>query len=978
MSFSDASAASPLSCSQRDLVLAQLLAPGAPHLNIGCYWHFAGGVDPERFAVAVRDAASRCDGLRAILTYRGGLVEQYVLAEGQVVVEHVECGTLAGAMQWGTDYLGRPYELFEAALYRFGLAHVPGDHTCLFVGCHHAMGDGWSMQLALQRVCESYNARLSGEVPPDSPQFQEFLVKEERYLRSPAHARDRQFWERHFSPPPPVPLAPRAGADRAPFGLPDTRVSREFDPGVHEWLIAQARAVGATESSALIAALYAFLRRYFGLGELTVCTALLNRPTARENGILGPLSGRAFLRLRGGAGQPFAVLIRQVRDEARQVYRHHRFPLSGLADLLGGPYSKEWPRVASVTLSIIPYLDALLSLGDARAITVVDPIHNGHEPSPIHVSLRRPSGHAAPVLDFTCNPHWLERDRAIELATRFMTFLGNLADSSAATAACVSMLTRQERDRALIEWNRTDVSRSQRLLLHERVALQAASCPEAIALEFEGATLSYGELDRRSNQLAHELRDSGVDVGMLVGVHVDRSFDMIVGLLAIHKAGAAYLPLDPDLPSARLAFLLEDAKVAVVLTHAALAAALPPFSGRVVNLDAEAEGLARKPTQALAPVRGAEQQLAYVIYTSGSTGSPKGVMLQHGGLCNLIEAQVAAFGVAPGDRILQFARLSFDASIWEIGMALRGGATLCLMRSAADLAKVMSQQEISVATLPPSALALLEEVPLPHLRTLILAGEPCSRELVSGWLGRCRVINAYGPTEVTVCASFHPCCANEVPPIGRPLENTRLWVLDEELEPVPVGLPGEIYILGDGLARGYLNRPALTAQRFLACPFLPGRRMYRSGDRARYREDGCVEFLGRTDHQLKIRGHRVEPGEIEAALMAHRSVEQAVVVAAAHDASGQVLLSAYVVARTGSELDLSQLRCYLRDRLPEYMIPSALVPVERMALTANGKIDREALSSTRVPHAASAEFAAPQTPTEQLLAELWRGGLGRG
>lgn len=967
------SSALPLSYTQRELVFAQLVAPDAPHLNLGASWHLGRDIDAARFDEAVRDAGARSDALRMVLTQLGGVTEQRVVPDLYVPVEHHPCKDLGEAMRWGVEFVRRPYALFGSVLYRFGVAHATTGGICVFVGCHHAMGDAWSLQLAMERLCAFYNASTD-ELHAKPPQYAEALSKEHSYLQSPARDRDRQFWESYLSPPPAIPLAPKLGADRPPFGVADTRVSLAFDPHVYGRMMKLAEAAHASETSALIAALHAFLRRYLDCEDLAISTALLNRPTARERAILGPLSGRALLRLRGDPNESFTTLIARVRDETRRVYRHHRFPLSELAGILGGPYSKEWPRVASITYSMIPYTPTAVSLGEALA-DIPDRVHNGHEPSPIHVSLRRPRGPIAPVLDFTCNPYWLERERALDLPGRFMSFLGNLVDAPDVRTSPVSMLTPQERTRILEDWNRTKVARPRRLLLHEAVAEHAARTPGAIAVDCDGKTLTYAELEARSDRLARHLRVAGVGPEQRVALYLERGPDVVIGLLAILKAGAAYLPLDPDLPAARLAYLLEDASVSVVLTRTSLAQGLPKFAGRLVDVDAEAGSVFTQPPDAPVMPGCAEHHLAYVIYTSGSTGMPKGVMLQHGGLCNLIEAQVAAFGVSPADRVLQFARLGFDASVWEIGMALRAGATLCLMRSAADLTHVMREQRVSIATLPPSALALLAGVSLPHLRTLILAGEPCSREQIAPWLNRCTVINAYGPTEVTVCASFHHCRPDESPPIGRPLENTQLFVLDQELEPVPVGMPGELYVAGDGLARGYLKRPALTALRFIACPFQTGRRMYRTGDRVRYLEDGSLEFLGRIDHQVKVRGHRVEPGEVEAAMLAHPSVAQAVVAAFRHEASGETRLNAYFVVHDSRALTLPELRRHLRERLPDYMIPAGLVPVLRIPLTANGKIDRQALLALEAPELASA-FAAPRTPTEQLLAGLWREVLG--
>jgi amino acid adenylation domain-containing protein len=964
----------PLSYTQRELVFAQLVAPSAPHLNIGACWLFDRDVHAPRFDRAVRAATASSDALRMHITRQGGVIEQRVVADLAVPVEHYQCQDLESAMKWGVDFVKRPYALFDSVLYRFGVAHIGTGGICVFVSCHHAMGDGWSLQLGMERVCAYFNESTE-ELHCQPPQLAEVLSKEHSYLQSPAYARDRVFWESYLTPPPAIPMAPKLGADRAPFGAPDTRVSMEFDPDVYARMMQLAEATRASETSAIIAALQAFLSRFLDCDELGISTALLNRPTPRDLAILGPLSGRAVLRLRRDADETFTSLIGRARDETRRVYRHHRFPQSELASILGGSYSKEWPRVASVTYSMIPYTPTEVTLGEARAVAIPDRVHNGHEPSPIHVSLRRPQRTQPPVLDFTCNPYWLERERALDMPARFMTFLGNLVEAPDSRVTAVSMLSPQERTRVIEDWNRTDVKHPRQILLHEAVSEHAARTPMAIALDCEGETLTYAKLEARANQLAHHLRAAGARPEQPVGLYLERGADMVIGLLAILKAGAAYLPLDPDLPEARLTYLLEDAGVAVVLSRTTLVDGLSKFSGRVVDLDMERESIAGRSTDAPARSEWAEHQLAYVIYTSGSTGMPKGVTLQHSGLCNLIETQMTAFAVSSADRVLQFARLSFDASIWEIGMALRAGATLCLMRAAADLTHVMSRQKISIATLPPSALALLEGVSLPQLRTLILAGEPCSRDQIEPWLSRCTVINAYGPTEVTVCASFHRCRPDEVPPIGRPLDNTRLYVLDEELEPVPVGMEGELYVAGDGLARGYLHRPALTAQRFIACPFLAGQRMYRTGDRVRHLEDGSLEFLGRIDHQVKIRGHRVEPGEIEAAMLAHPSVAQVVVLASQHQASGETRLNAYVVPRESQELSPSELRRHLRERLPEYMIPAAVVPVEQIPLTANGKIDRQGLLAFEAPGCAG-EYTAPRTSTELLLATLWQEVLG--
>ena len=487
----------------------------------------------------------------------------------------------------------------------------------------------------------------------------------------------------------------------------------------------------------------------------------------------------------------------------------------------------------------------------------------------------------------------------------------------------------------------------------------------------------------RSSRVAHHLRALGVGPEVVVGLCLERSPAMVVGLLGILKAGGAYLPLDPDYPAERLAFMLEDAGARVLVTQSGLLDSLPRGRAHIVRLDADAAAIAAAP--ATAPALALDpHHPAYVIYTSGSTGTPKAVVVSHGGIPNLAAVQIDRFAITSQARVLQFAPLSFDAALWEMSAALAGGAALVLMapgqRSGDALARLIRAQDVTHATLPP---ALLADLPadLP-LQTLVVAGEACAAEVVARWSPGRRMINAYGPTEATVCASMSDALAGAVrAPIGRPIWNTRVYVLDGGLMPVPAGVAGELYIAGAGLARGYLGRAGLTAERFVADPFGPcGSRMYRTGDLARWRGDGVLEFLGRADAQVKLRGFRIEPGEIEAALVRHPGVAQAAVIAREDEGSARRLVG-YVVAAAaadagaaGAGLDVAALRAHLRGSLPEHMVPSALVVVERLPLTPNGKLDRRALPA---PEPVVAEVRRlPRTPQEELLCALFAEVLG--
>jgi amino acid adenylation domain-containing protein len=547
------------------------------------------------------------------------------------------------------------------------------------------------------------------------------------------------------------------------------------------------------------------------------------------------------------------------------------------------------------------------------------------------------------------------------------------------------LLGSKETEQILLEHNATQAYYPQQWCIHQLVAVQADRDPEAVALRFAGEDVTYGELNERANQLGHNLQALGVGPEVRVGLFVERSPEMIVAMLAVLKAGGAYVPLDPAYPSGRLADMLEDAAVPVLLTQERLAERLPRYHTQVLCLDSDWAAISTMPAEN--PLSSATaDNLAYVIYTSGSTGRPRGVMVTHGGLCNLIAGQGRFFQITPTSRVLQFASISFDASVSEIFTALCHGATLVLADAQAlapgpALVSLLRDEEISAVTLPPSVLAVLPpEEDFPAVKTLVVAGESCPAELVERWAGQGRrFVNAYGPTEVTVCASMGVCHGGPRPPaIGKPMANTQVFILDPQMQLTPLGVPGELYVDGFGLARGYLGRPSLTAERFVPHPFSadPGARLYRTGDRARWLPSGEIEYLGRADDQVKIRGFRVEPGEVEAALRRHPNVRDVAVVAR-EDTPGR-RLAACVIPRISPAATASELRRYLRKRLPEYMVPSAYLALEALPRTPNGKVDRRALAALEVPRTAARrrDYVGPRTPLEEYLQGRWQEVLG--
>jgi amino acid adenylation domain-containing protein len=569
------------------------------------------------------------------------------------------------------------------------------------------------------------------------------------------------------------------------------------------------------------------------------------------------------------------------------------------------------------------------------------------------------------------------------IARRLARILEAVAADPTQPIGRLDLLAPEEREQILVDWSNTSRALPNTTLpvLFE---VQVERIPEASALVFKEATLSYGELNAKANRLAHFLIGQGIGPETLVALALPRSIEMIVGLLAILKAGAAYLPLDPDYPEERLAFMLQDAQPACVLTTVQIAARLPDNPSRLFldgpdTLGALGRSPNINPTDAQRTQPLTFQHPAYAIYTSGSTGTPKGVVVTHNGISSLATAQIDHFALTPKARVLQFASLSFDAAFSEVAMSLLSGATLVLAgpkeRAGEPLAALIQSQGITHATLPPVVLGGLTKE-LPSLESLVVAGEACGPDLVARWSKSRRLINAYGPTETTVCATMsEPLSDAIVPPIGRPILNTRVYVLDSSLQPVPAGVPGELYVAGAGLARGYLRLPALSAERFVADPYgAPGTRMYRTGDLARWHGDGVLDFLGRADQQLNLRGFRIEPAEIEAALLSDPTVAQGAVIAR-EDCPGDKRLVGYVVAQSGQSADPVALRTHLGRTLPDHMVPAAIVVLDALPLTPNGKLDRKALPAPDLTPSAHA-WRAPRSPQEEILCALFAETLG--
>jgi amino acid adenylation domain-containing protein len=541
------------------------------------------------------------------------------------------------------------------------------------------------------------------------------------------------------------------------------------------------------------------------------------------------------------------------------------------------------------------------------------------------------------------------------------------------------LLMAAERRQLVVECNNPDTQSSAHALLHDFFEAHAARTPDAVALVSDGRVLSYGELDRRANQLGHALRKRGVGPDCLVSLCVNRTPSMIVALLGILKAGGAYVPLDPEYPADRLAFMLEDCGARTLITEETLQRSFPRPSAvsEIIYLDRDTEALAAeshaKPLSEVLP-----DNLACAVYTSGSTGQPKAALLTHRGLFNLAVSEIRLYGIGPQSRVLQLTSLSFDTSISEIAMALGSGAALYvearrMILPGGDLERYLEREKITVLSLTPSALTMLDPTAVRSVEQLIVGGEPCPAGLVARWANRCRFFNAYGPTETSVTTTCVEYRHGALPPlIGRPLPNVRVYLLDQLLEPVAIGVTGELYIGGVGVARGYLGRPKLSAECFLPDPFSdrPGALMYRTGDFGRWRPDGQVDFIGRIDDQVKIRGFRIELTEIEANLAEHPSVRQAAVHLCTVKTDDVRIVACCVPANAGGLTSIG-LRKHLRARLPEYMIPQHFLIVNEIPMTPNSKVDRRRLPKPVITESRIRQHEAPLNQVEETIAGIW-------
>jgi amino acid adenylation domain-containing protein len=971
----------PLSFAQERLWLLERLERLAAAYNIPVAVRLRGRLDVAALQQSLTEVVRRHEVLRTRFDLSAAGPMAVIEPARPFDLEVVDLTALAAsdaeaaARRRMAELVGAPFDLAQGRLLRAVLLRLSAEEHVAVVVVHHIVSDGWSMGILIREIGTLYGAYAAGKPSPlaELPvQYADYAVWQRAWLCGTVLARQLAYWRGQL-----------AGAPAA-LDLPSDRVRpavQSFRGAVERFAVSGAvtralgglaRREGVTLYIVLLAAFQVLLCRWSGQRDLVVGTPIAGRTDRATETLIGFFVNMLALRTDLSGDPTFRGLLGRVKEVAFAAYAHQDLPFEKLVEELRPVRDLSRQPLFQVLFALqnVPREELVVSGVSLRPFGVEAVTAKLDLSLYLHET---PEGLRG-VLEYASD--LFDGATIARVAGYFVRLLDGIVADADVRLSALPLIGSAERHWLVAQCNATAAAYPDGQCVHELFGSQAVHRADAVAVTHEGGCISYGELDRRANQLAHHLRGLGVGPEVVVGLCVERSLEMVVGLLGILKAGGAYLPLDPSYPAERLGYMVADAAAPVVVTQASVADHVPRCGAGVVRLDADWAAIARQPLAM--PASGVRaENLAYVIYTSGSTGKPKGAMIRHGAVVNLLLALRDRLGFTADDVLLAVTRLSFDMAVPEFYLPLVVGGAVALQGrhvagSGVRLNEALDTAGATVMQATPTSWSLLLEAgfrPRAGLRVW------CGGEALPGHLAAAldvagaEVWNLYGPTETTVWSSASRLVAGGGVPLGRPLSNTQLYVLDQWCEVLPRGAWGELYVGGAGLARGYVGRAALTAERFVPNPFGTGERLYRSGDLARWRADGELEFLGRVDHQVKLRGYRIELGEIEAVLRRHDDVKDVAVVT--RDDTGEKLLVAYVVGHDPTQPpEPSVLRAHVARSLPDYMVPSAFVALERLPLTPNGKIDRNQLPSPE-RHRQIVEYVAPCTPTEETLATIW-------
>lgn len=979
----------PLSFGQQRLWLLHQLEPDLPLYNIPIARRLSGTLNVLALEQGLNEVVRRHETLRTTFkmvdeqtmqVVHPTLIIELPVTDLRLFPPSQRKEEIARLME---EEARRPFDLISGPLIRAQILWIEPEEHILLLTVHHVVFDDWSMGIfyhELQTLYDAYREGKPSSSLPELPiQYADYAAWQRGWHKE-IFETQLAYWKQQLKDIPAILELP-TDHPRPPIQTyRGSAYSFALAPELLQGLSTLSQDEETTLFMTLLAAFQILLARYTGQYDIAVGSPIINRNRVEIEALIGFFVNTLVFRTNLTGNPTFRELLGRVRRVALDAYTHCDLPFEELVDALQ-------PRR---DLSYAPLFQVVFALQNSPSDLKlnglgVSPIETGSETAKFDLSLTIAVGkETTGVLEYSTD--LFDKETIAHMVEHFRTLLEGIVAHPDTLLTDLPLLTAEEHQQLLVEWNDTEVDHSHNACFHHLFEEQVEKSPDAVAVVFEEQTLTYRALNERANQLAHHLQGLGVDSPVAVGICVQRSLDMMIGLLGILKAGGTYVPLDPVYPKERLAFILEDTQAQVLLTHQHLVQELPTDRVHVICLDADWDMIAQESTANPSSAATA-QSLAYVIHTSGSTGKPKGVMIPQGALVNFLYSMREQIAITEQDVLLATTSLSFDIAGLELYLPLLVGARVVvapqeMVVDAKQLAVAIDTCACSIMQMTPTAWRMLVETGWQGNQKLriLCGGEALSLELAHALLIRGEsLVNLYGPTETTIWSTFHKVeRTDNAIPLGRPITNTQIYVLDATMQLVATGVPGELYIGGAGLARGYFNRPELTAERFVPHPFSkePGARLYRTGDLVRYRPHRTIEFLGRIDHQVKVHGFRIELGEVEAALRGHQAVRDAVVIVR-EDVPGDKRLIAYLVIARETVPSINSLHDYLSSRLPEYMIPSVLMVLDTFPLTPNGKVDRKSLPAPdhHRPEL-DRDYVAPRRPVEELLADIWAQVLG--
>ena len=984
-----------LSSAQQRLWMLHQLEPGSAVYNVPMALRLKGALQVNALEQALERIVARHEALRTTFSHKQGNPVQSVRPAGPLSLPIVDLQPVLAEMreqrlrELMAEEERKPFNLTNGPLLRVTLFRLSPEKHVFLANMHHIVSDGWSINVFLKELAQFYFAAVQEKevVLPELPiQFSDYATWQQESLEGAAVREQLSFWSNHLADlPEPLELP---GAKRRSTTLSHAGAQHEFDLAAEDVSRLRQIAVSAraTPFMVFLAAFQVMLFRYTRRSDIVVGTPISGRTRVETEPLIGFFINTLILRTDVTGASSFRDLLERTKEAVLGASANQDVPFERLVEEL-----QPGREVGRTPLFQIMFtFESQTDMPQLPGLSVErEKTETGTAKFDLTLSImENPDGTSAA---FEYATDLFDRETILAMGSHYRTLLREIANNPGCAVAELPMLSPEEQKRILTEWNSTETLFARGKSLHEMVQEQALRTPDAPALLFDDAELSYGELERRSNRLAHILVKKGVSAEERVALCLERSPEIVIAILAVLKAGGAYVPLDPDSPRQRLEWMSEDAVPAAVIVQKKFLHLVPPeLAGGVVCLECDSNLIAQEPETPPATVLD-ERNAAYVIYTSGSTGTPKGVMNEHRSVLNYLCWAQQSCPLNSTDRVLLKTPYTFDVSVPEIFWTLTTGACLVIARPQGHkdpeyMVKLIQRHKITTLRFVPSMLQVFLEAEgveeCASIKRVFASGEALPLAVQKRFLERlphAELLNHYGPTEAAVEVTQWRCRAEENPiPIGYPGANSRLYVLDERLQPVPMGVPGELFIAGEQVARGYLNRAALTAEKFIPNPFcsVAGERMYSTGDLARLRSDGPIEFLGRLDSQVKLRGFRIELGEIESALVQHPAVLEAVVVLQEKE-DGEQYLAAYFTGKDRQAApDVATLRAYLLEKLPDYMTPAVYVPMKSLPRTSSGKIDRRRLPRPEAPLMETA-YAPAHTPAQEMLAGIWSKMLDR-